>query len=510
MFVPSAASKIAHVTGTSTTDSTVSPGTYYYQVVASDGNGNAGSPVVSNQVTVVAPDTQAPSVPGNVATSVTGSNVAVSWDASTDDTAVTGYDLYRGSTAGFTPDASTKVATVTGTAKTDAGVLGGTWYYKVVAFDGAGNRSAASDPATAVVVPPAPVTTTVTTSADTYVNAGAKTTNYGTSASAIVDGSPVQQMLLRFALPATPSGQQLTSAVLRVRTTTQAISSAANELDVRLADDGWDEATVTYNTKPAVGTANLGSLASVDVNTSYDIPLDAAALRSLTGGDASLAIVTAGDDNAQFLTRETGAAASRPAADPHLLVRIAQVINLVDERGSYGGPLRVALNQVDELRRRGHDVTCSQAAAGGLATSGRRRSPAPSSRSSRRTARCPGAGSPGRSRRVSPRTWRGELWAPPARYDVVHVHLGRDLTTLPAAAAALATGTPYVVQTHGMIDASSRALARPSGCAADPAGAGRSRRGAPAHRPRPGRRRTRPARAGVAAAPAAEWCCRPA
>ena len=275
-FVPSDATKIAHVTGTSTTDSGVPAGSCYYKVVASDGSGNAGSPATSSQVTVVAPDTQAPSVPGGVTTSVTASDVAVSWNASTDDTAVTGYDLYRGTSAGFAPDASTKLATVTGDVKTDSGVLGGTWYYKVIAFDAAGNRSDASDAASAVVVPPAPVTNTVTGSADTYVNAGAKTTNFGTSASAIVDGSPVQQMLLRFALPATPTGQQLTSAVLRVRTTTQAISSAANELDVRLADDGWDEATVTYNTKPAVGTANLGSLASVDVNTSYDIPLDPA------------------------------------------------------------------------------------------------------------------------------------------------------------------------------------------------------------------------------------------
>lgn len=36
--------------------------------------------------------------------------------------------------------------------------------------------------------------------------------------------------------------------------------------------------------------------------------------------------------------------------------------------------------------------------------------------------------------------------------DLVHVHLMRDLVTLPAALLALATRTPLVVQTHGMID----------------------------------------------------------
>ncbi|MFB7914522.1 glycosyltransferase [Streptomyces sp. NPDC056061] len=36
--------------------------------------------------------------------------------------------------------------------------------------------------------------------------------------------------------------------------------------------------------------------------------------------------------------------------------------------------------------------------------------------------------------------------------DLVHVHLMRDLVTLPAALLALASGTPLVVQTHGMVD----------------------------------------------------------
>ena len=143
-------------------------------------------------------------------------------------------------------------------------------------------------------------------------------------------------------------------------------------------------------------------------------------------------------------------------------LRIAQVINLVDERGSYGGPLRVALNQVDELRRRGHDVTLLGGGRG--YPRGRR----PSSFAGtdvtlfRAYGAVPGAGFAGSFAPGVPvhlaRRGRG---ARPERFDVVHVHLGRDLTTLPAAAAALASGTPYVVQTHGMIDASNRALARP-------------------------------------------------
>ncbi|MDF3302696.1 glycosyltransferase [Streptomyces tropicalis] len=44
--------------------------------------------------------------------------------------------------------------------------------------------------------------------------------------------------------------------------------------------------------------------------------------------------------------------------------------------------------------------------------------------------------------------------------DVVHVHLARDLVTLPIALAALRAGRPLVVQTHGMVDPSDKALAR--------------------------------------------------
>ncbi|MFG3405141.1 glycosyltransferase [Streptomyces sp. NPDC048142] len=44
--------------------------------------------------------------------------------------------------------------------------------------------------------------------------------------------------------------------------------------------------------------------------------------------------------------------------------------------------------------------------------------------------------------------------------DLVHVHLMRDLVTLPAALIALATRTPLVVQTHGMVDPTEKKAAQ--------------------------------------------------
>ncbi|MFJ8007501.1 glycoside hydrolase family 6 protein [Streptomyces fagopyri] len=82
-------------------------------------------------------DTQAPTVPGGLAVSSTTSNSAtLSWSASTDNTAVTGYDVYRN---------GTKVGSATTTSYTDSGLAASTTYtYTVRAKDAAGNVSASS------------------------------------------------------------------------------------------------------------------------------------------------------------------------------------------------------------------------------------------------------------------------------------------------------------------------------------------------------------------------------
>ncbi|WP_187434521.1 DUF4832 domain-containing protein [Paenibacillus methanolicus] len=82
-------------------------------------------------------DTQAPSVPGNVAVSgKTSSSVSLTWSASTDNVGVTGYDIYRGGVwAGSASSA----------AFTDTGLNPSTTYgYSVRAKDAAGNVSGAS------------------------------------------------------------------------------------------------------------------------------------------------------------------------------------------------------------------------------------------------------------------------------------------------------------------------------------------------------------------------------
>ncbi|MEU9924289.1 glycoside hydrolase family 6 protein [Streptomyces griseoluteus] len=82
-------------------------------------------------------DTQAPSAPTGLAVSATtADSVSLTWRASTDNTQVTGYDVYR---------AGIKAGSVTGASYTDTGLAAGTAYtYTVKARDAAGNVSAAS------------------------------------------------------------------------------------------------------------------------------------------------------------------------------------------------------------------------------------------------------------------------------------------------------------------------------------------------------------------------------
>lgn len=136
-------------------------------------------------------------------------------------------------------------------------------------------------------------------------------------------------------------------------------------------------------------------------------------------------------------------------------MRVAQVVTLISPDGAYGGPVRVAVNQLTALAAAGHDVTLF-ATHRGYASPPSEIDGVPLVSYPARTilpkVGFAGLGSPALVARLS-----REL----ADFDVVHVHLARDLVTLPAAWVALRKGVPLVVQTHGMIDRSANLLAAP-------------------------------------------------
>ncbi|WP_164737337.1 LamG-like jellyroll fold domain-containing protein, partial [Georgenia sp. SYP-B2076] len=179
-FTPSATTQIGSVSGTSFTDTGVAAGTWYYRVVATDAAGNLSEASAQATATVAAPDTSAPSAPADVTAAVSGDVVTLGWSASSDDRGVTGYTVHRSDTDGFTPSATTQIGSVSGTSFTDTGVAAGTWYYRVVATDAAGNLSEASAQATATVVPAAqPVTVVLAPTADAVVRQSEPGSNFG-------------------------------------------------------------------------------------------------------------------------------------------------------------------------------------------------------------------------------------------------------------------------------------------------------------------------------------------
>ncbi|WP_405524717.1 glycosyltransferase [Streptomyces canus] len=135
-------------------------------------------------------------------------------------------------------------------------------------------------------------------------------------------------------------------------------------------------------------------------------------------------------------------------------MRVLHAVTLHSTTHAFGGPVRVALNLCQGLRERGHDARLTALADG---------FPRPLPEEVE--------GVPARlhqARRVLPLGFSG-LTSPSLlagahrlvrRADVVHVHLARDLVTLPVALAALRAGRPLVLQTHGMVDPSERLSAR--------------------------------------------------
>lgn len=136
-------------------------------------------------------------------------------------------------------------------------------------------------------------------------------------------------------------------------------------------------------------------------------------------------------------------------------MKVLHVVTLVTPNGAFGGPTRVAVNLCSALRDQGHDVSI---AAG---VNGFDEPPADL------------GGVPAHlfpARRVVRGLGHAPTYAPAlgrwidehaAKFDIVHIHLARDLVTLPAAARLHRMGVPFVLQTHGMIAPRSHPLAGP-------------------------------------------------
>ena len=156
---------------------------------------------------------------------------------------------------------------------------------------------------------PAPISQVLTLhpTADSYVDSGSPSTNYGTQTQLRGDGSPAVRSYLRFDVQGFSGA--VTHATLRI----YANSASTTGYEIRnVSNNTWGETTITYSNAPAVGSVldtsggfNSGVWTTVDV-TPY-----------ITGaGTYSLALTVPGSTAISFASREVGNNA------PQLLVEI--------------------------------------------------------------------------------------------------------------------------------------------------------------------------------------------
>ena len=97
--------------------------------------------------------------------------------------------------------------------------------------------------------PPPPTSIILTPIEDSYVDSGTlANTNYGTSPALALDGSPIKMALMKFDLTSL-ANRAINSALLKVKIT----DSSTGPYFVKKVTGTWNENTVTYNTRPALG-----------------------------------------------------------------------------------------------------------------------------------------------------------------------------------------------------------------------------------------------------------------
>ncbi|MCA9602887.1 MAG: hypothetical protein KC417_12715, partial [Myxococcales bacterium] len=118
------------------------------RVVAEDDAGALGPPSAEVSADALADET-APSIPGTLSAVAGVGTITLSWGAATDNVAVAQYTIHRATSAGITPSEANQIAAVGQLTYVDIAAPG-TYYFRVVAEDGAGNRGPPSNEVSSV------------------------------------------------------------------------------------------------------------------------------------------------------------------------------------------------------------------------------------------------------------------------------------------------------------------------------------------------------------------------
>jgi hypothetical protein len=234
-------------------------------------------------------DRNPPSRPTNLtATPTASTRIELSWSPSVDDHAVAGYLVLRD---------GLHVGTAAGTSFTDTGVVAGTTYtYTVRAVDGANNASDPSDPATATPASPGQVLA-FPVSADASLREASPGSNFGTTPTVQVDGSPIKHMLLRFDVSGIGTSQ-IAAARIRLYAVDPSILGGDAFL---AAGTAWAETDVNWNNAPAMLPPRLDSLGEVAAGSWYTLDVTPAIAGD---GTYTFRVSSASANGADYASRE--------------------------------------------------------------------------------------------------------------------------------------------------------------------------------------------------------------
>jgi chitodextrinase len=261
-------SLVTAVGTTSFNDTGLAPGTTYtYTVSAYDAMNNESAQSAPVGATTTAPDTTPPSVPtGLTVTGTTNSTVSLSWTTSTDNTGVTGYQVFR--SGGL-------VGTTTATTFTDNGLLPITSYtYTVAAYDAAGNISAQSTAVNATtgaatVTNPTFVQLNSTTpqTAQTSVPVAFTQAQTAGNLNIVVVGFYSSTGTVSSVTDSAGNTYVLAAPLTRQNATSQAIYYAKN---IKAAAAGTNTVTVTFSVSVPYPDIRIAEYAGLDTVSPFD------------------------------------------------------------------------------------------------------------------------------------------------------------------------------------------------------------------------------------------------
>lgn len=141
-------------------------------------------------------------------------------------------------------------------------------------------------------------TLTFTPVADAYVDAATPSESYGTTGSLKVDGSSVKQSFMKFNVSGIGT-RYVTDVRLRLW---QKDTSPFGGRVTKMSSNAWDE-SVTWNRRPAIDGATLGSFGAVSAGAWYEISLGASAVAA--DGTISLAMDSTNGDGSRWGSRNS-------------------------------------------------------------------------------------------------------------------------------------------------------------------------------------------------------------